>query len=156
MTKPQDKREHLRASGTFNRSAKKVKDPLFSSQDFFDPQDLVQVKYEMVRRVTQDGLPIAKAVAQFGFSRPSFYAAKQALEEFGIPGLIPKKTGPQQEHKLTDEVMEFVWQKLEKDNTLNTKVLLERVQSKFGIKVHKRTIERAIARKKKLQKPQSQ
>jgi len=150
MTKSKNKGVHLRASGTFNRSANKVKDTLFSSHDFFDPRDLVQVKYEMVRRVTQEGVPIAKAVEQFGFSRPSFYAAKQALEEFGLLGLIPKKTGPQQGHKLNDEVMEYVWQERKEDNSCNTKVLLERVQSKFGIKVHPRTIERAIARKKKL------
>jgi transposase len=151
MTKFKDKSKHLCASGTLNPSADKVKDTLFSSHDFFDPHDLVQVKYEMVRRVTHEGVSITKAVEQFGFSRPSFYAAKQALEESGLSGLIPKKTGPQQGHKLNDEVMEYVWQQLQKDNTLNTKALLKRVQSKFGIKVHQRTLERAIARKKKLQ-----
>lgn len=148
MTKSKDKSMRLRASGTFNRSADKVKDTLFSSHDFFDPEDLAQVKYEMVRRVTQDKVPVAKAVSQFGFSRPSFYAAKEALEQFGMTGLIPKKTGPQQGHKLNSEVVEYVLQQLNEDNTLNTAALLERVESKFGIKVHPRTIERAIARKK--------
>lgn len=148
MTKSKDKSERLRASGTFNRSADKVKDTLFSSSDFFDPNDLAQVKYEMVRRVTQDKVPVAKAVSQFGFSRPSFYAAKEALDEFGMTGLIHKKTGPQQGHKLNDEVVEYVLQQLSEDNMLNTATLLQRVESKFGIKVHPRTLERAIARKK--------
>lgn len=148
MAKSKDKSERLRASGTFNRAADKVKDPLFASSDFFDPEDLAQVKYEMVRRVTHDGMPVAKAADQFGFSRPSFYAAKEALEQSGMTGLIPKKTGPQHGHKLTDEVVEYVCHLLKEDGSLNTNALLERVQSKFGIKVHPRSIERAISRKK--------
>ena len=138
----------MRASGTFNRSADKVKDTLFSSNDFFDPEDLAQVKYEMVRRVTHDGVPVAKAADQFGFSRPSFYAAKEALEQDGITGLLHKKTGPQQGHKLNDEAVEYVLQQLNADNTLNTAALLKQVESKFDVKVHPRTMERAIARKK--------
>ena len=148
MVKSKDKRERLRASGTFNRSADKVKDPLFISSDFFDPEDLAQVKYEMVRRVTHDKMPVAKAAGQFGFSRPSFYAAKDALDQSGMTGLISKKTGPQHGYKLTDDVLDYVWKQLNEDGSLNTKALLELVQSKFGIKVHPRTIERAIARKK--------
>lgn len=148
MAKSKDKGKRLRASGTFNRSAHKVKDPLFTSSDFFDSEDLAQVKYEMVRCVTHDGVPVAKAADQFGFSRPSFYAAKEALDQSGITGLIPKKTGPQQGHKLNDEVVEYVSQQLNEDGTLTVKTLLELVESKFGIKVHSRTLERAIARKK--------
>jgi transposase len=148
MAKSKNKGERLRASGTFNRSADKVKDPLFTSSDFFDSEDLAQVKYEMVRCVTHDGVPVAKAADQFGFSRPSFYAAKEALDQSGITGLIPKKTGPQQGHKLNDELVEYVWQQLNEDGTLTIKTLLELVESKFGIKVHSRTLERAIARKK--------
>lgn len=146
MSDLKSKAEHLHALGSFNRSAKKVKDSLFLSEAFFDPEDLVQVKYEMVRRVIKDGLPIAQAADQFGFSRPSFYAAQQALEDHGVLGLIPRKSGPQGGHKLSEEVMVFVRYLLQEDSTRNSQTLIELIQAKFGIKVHQRTIERALAR----------
>jgi hypothetical protein len=38
------KRQRLAASGTRNFTPEKVQDRLFQSYDFFDPEDLVQVK----------------------------------------------------------------------------------------------------------------
>lgn len=49
------KTQTLRRSATLNPNPEKVSDPLFSASDFFDARDLVQVKYEMVRRVRVDG-----------------------------------------------------------------------------------------------------
>ena len=61
---------------------------------FFDPEDLVQVKYEMLRRVREEGAAVTQASAAFGFSRPSFYAAQAAFQEAGLPGLVPQRPGP--------------------------------------------------------------
>ena len=144
-----DKHQQLRASGTLNRNPKRVKDPLFSAHAFFDAQDLVQVKYEMLRGVLHDGRSITEAAAAFGFSRPAFYKAKRALEEGGLAGLVPAKTGPRQAHKLSDEVMAFVLAAGERDPTLDSKRMAERIASQFGLTVHPRSIERALARKKK-------
>ena len=47
----QRKRQTLRRHGTLNPEPESVTDPLFHGNDFFDPNDLVQVKYEMLRRV---------------------------------------------------------------------------------------------------------
>jgi hypothetical protein len=41
----------LRQSGTLNSRAGTIRDRLFLEESFFDPQDLTQVKYEMLRRV---------------------------------------------------------------------------------------------------------
>jgi hypothetical protein len=72
-----------------------VADPAFNSGNpFFDARDLVQVKYEMLRRVRQEGRRVTKSAAAFGFSRPSFYEAQASFEIGGLPGLLPQRPGP--------------------------------------------------------------
>ncbi len=87
---PDPKVDALRQYGSLNPRSDKVVDPLFVSSDFFDRRDLVQVKYEMVRRVRVDGLPVSRSVMAFGFSRPSFYQAQAALEDGGLAALVSK------------------------------------------------------------------
>jgi len=41
---------YLKKGSTFNSNASEVKDELFLKNVFFDPKDLVQVKYEMLAR----------------------------------------------------------------------------------------------------------
>ena len=149
MTTKPDKQQQLRTSGTLNRNPERVTDPLFSEHAFFDAWDLVQVKYEMLRRVVHDGHSITEAAAAFGFSRPAFYKAKQALEDCGLAGLVPAKTGPRGAHKLNDEVMAFVLAAREHEPELNSRDLVERIDAQFGLGVHPRSLERALARKKK-------
>ena len=60
----------LRSSGALNRDPEKVRHPLFSEHDFFDPHDMVQLKYETVRAIELDRRPIAQAALDFGLSRP--------------------------------------------------------------------------------------
>jgi len=146
-----NKRQKLKASGTFNLRAKQVKDPLFERDAFFDPEDLVQVKYEMLRRVSHHDSSISEAARSFGFSRPSFYKAQDAVESQGLSGLIPQKPGPRAGHKLTEEVLEFVSTKLEHNKSLGAAELSELIREHFGVGVHPRSIERALKRKKKRQ-----
>jgi len=61
--------------------------------DFFDRRDLVQVRYEMVRRVRTDGRPIAETATRFGVSRPPTTSSVRVRAR-GICGLLPKKRGP--------------------------------------------------------------
>ncbi len=139
----------LRVQGVLNPQPEKVKDSLFQENDLFDPRDLVQVKYEMIRRVQTDNLPVAHAVESFGFSRPSFYKAREAFEKEGIAGLIPKKRGPKGRHKLTDEIMRSIEEMLATEPRLPSKEITRRLQNQFGLTLHQRTIERALAEKKK-------
>ncbi len=154
--KHQDKPRQLRTSGTLNRNPQRVTDLLFSEHAFFDPRDLVQIKYEMLRRVLHDGHSITEASAAFGFSRPAFYKAKRALHECGLAGLVPAKTGPRAAHKLNDEVMAFVLAAKEHDSKLDSRALVERIAAQFGLTVHPRSVERALARKKKPRPKRSQ
>ena len=146
------KLQSLRQSGTVNARAAKVQDPLFLEQEFFDPQDLTQVKYEMLRRVQKDALPISTAATHFGFSRPAFYKAQQDFTREGLAGLIPRRRGPKQGHKLTPEVLAFAKQIRTRDSSLRTPDLLRQIQKKFALQVHRRTLERALVAAKKKQR----
>ena len=102
------KHQSLREQGTLNPRPQTVTDDVFTASEFFDPRDLVQVKYEMLRRVEKEGHSISEAATQFGFSRPSFYHAEAAFQAGGLARLVPHKRGPKKPHKLTAEVLEFI------------------------------------------------
>src|SRR3954454_5088161 len=98
----------LARSRTLNPRPEAVSDAAFAASEFFDARDVVQVKYEMVRRVEADGVSVSAAADAFGFSRQSYYTAAAALAEGGLQGLVPAKPGPRGAHKLTDEVLDEV------------------------------------------------
>lgn len=147
--KQDPKDQELRASGTLNPSAGDVSDTLFQESGFFDARDLVQVKYEMLRRAEVDRLPITQASAAFGFSRPAFYDARQAFEREGLAGLIPRKRGPKGGHKLTDEILAFLEQARSGDPAPGPQDLAQLVLERFGVEVHPRSVERALLKKKR-------
>ena len=138
-------------SGTLNKNADKVVDPRFRNLAFFDPNDLLQVKYEMLRSAQKEGTGILKASETFGFSRITFYKTCKAFKECGLAGLLPKKKGPRRAHKLSDEVMDFVGQLLEQKPEMKPDVIRQKIKDHFGLSVHKRSIERAIEKGKKKQ-----
>jgi transposase len=148
--KPSDpKLAALRQQGCLNPNPHKVVDPLFASSDFFDPRDLVQVKYEMVRRVRVDGQPVSHSAVAYGFSRPAFYQAQTVLDRGGLAALVPRKPGPRRSHKLSTDVMEFLQQQRSTDLSLRPPDLARLVLAHFGRKVHPRSVERALARQEK-------
>lgn len=148
--KPSDpKFEALRAQGTVNPHPQDVQDPAFLNSEFFDPRDLIQVKYEMLRRVRSDGRAVAEAAASFGVSRPTFYKAQTDFARDGLAGLLPGKRGPRGPHKLTSKVIGLITRTIDKEPSLDTAALVEQIEQKLGVRVHPRTVERALALMKK-------
>lgn len=143
------KSKTLRQQGVLNPHPEAVTDSLFQTGDFFDSRDLLQVKYEMLRRVKVDKIPIIEAAAIFGLSRPAFYQAQHAVAEQGLAGLIPRKRGPHGAHKLTPALLEFVLQQRKTSPSSSLADLITRVQQQFGVAVHRRTLERHLARQEK-------
>lgn len=142
-----EKEPSLRRHHALNPRPEGVNDPAFCSGDpFFDARDLVQVKYEMLRRVSEDGSTVSDAAAAFGFSRPSFYEAKAAFDAAGMPGLLPKRPGPRRAHKLSDAVVERLAEALAANPSLSSTDLAGLAQTEFGVHVHPRSVERALAR----------
>jgi hypothetical protein len=74
-----DKQKALQQHGTLNPRPQDVRHPLFQNSEFFDPSDLLQVKYEMLRQVHVDKRAVSRTAKEFGFSRPSFYQAEFAF-----------------------------------------------------------------------------
>ena len=140
------KEEALRAARALNPHPETVADPAFADSEFFDPRDLVQVRYEMVRRVRVEGESVSGTVERFGFSRPSWYAAAAALDTDGLPGLLHARPGPRRAHKLSEEVVAFVFDELDADPSLRAGELVGRIEARFGLRVHPRSVERALER----------
>ena len=143
------KAEALRSHGALHPRPERVCDPLFGSHEFFDPRDLVQVKYEMLRRVDVEGHPITRTADAFGISRPTFYQTQAAFAAQGIAGLVPRKRGPHGAHKVTDAVLAFVAAQRTADPALPMRAVLSRVRDHFGLDVHRRSLERAWRRQEK-------
>lgn len=149
MTQHNIKIKSLKESCSFNAHPERVKAPLFQNSSFFDPKDLVQVKYEMLRRVSIDGESKTETAALFGVSRPTFYEAESAFIEAGLAGLLPRQRGPKGAHKIDTQVMAFIETCISENQRVKAKKLAELIQARFSISVHPRSIERAIVRKKK-------
>lgn len=135
----------LAASRTLNPHPEGVTDPAFTSGAFFDPADLVQVKYEMVRAVEAGGLGAGAAAAAFGLARQTYYNARKALAGHGLAGLLPARPGPKGGHKLTADVVDFLEQQAAADPAPSSAQLAAAVAGQFGVTVHKRSVERALA-----------
>jgi transposase len=143
--------ENLAHEGTLNPSSGKVRDPKFQEGGFFDPRDVVQVKYEMLRRVSVEKASVTDASDDFGVSRPTFYQAKSDFDDAGIAGLVPRKRGPRGPNKLQGEILAFIKQRLSPGQPIRARDLAALVRDEFGLDVHPRTIERAIGGKKTAQ-----
>jgi len=141
---PDEKLTFLRQSHALHPHPERVRDPLFTSgSPFFDARDLVQVKYELLRRVRVDGYAVSDATALFALSRPTFYAAQSAWEQAGLSGLLPVKTGPRGAHKLTDEIMKDL---LPLSHTMSSSEMASWLEAHHSLIVHPRSIERALKR----------
>jgi transposase len=143
------KRQALQASGTFNPRHQRVRHPLFQDSDFFDPQDLLQLKYESLRAVQKEQYSMARAASEFGLSRPTLYQAQAHFAVGGVEGLLPGKRGPRQAHKLTPQVRQYVQQVWAAEPQLKAGQLARRVRQRFRVKVHPRTLEKALHPKAK-------
>jgi transposase len=145
---PDPKEAALAGARCLNPHPEQVTDPEFLASEFFDARDAVQVKYEMVRKVQVGGVPVTEAAAAFGYSRPAYYAAAAALESAGLEGLVPARPGPRGGHKLTGQILAWAEQQLAADPALRPAQLAGPIEESFGVRVHPRSIEKALARRR--------
>lgn len=138
------KADALIEEGTFNSAPGKVLDPKFHGSEFFDPHDVVQVKYEMLRRVSVDKVSVTEASEEYGVSRPTYYQAKANFNTAGIAGLVPARPGPRGPHKIDDDVLAFLEARLIPGKPVRARQLAKVVRQELDIVIHPRTIERAL------------
>jgi transposase len=138
------KTDALIEEGTLNPAPNKVRDPKFRASEFFDPRDVVQVKYELLRRVSIDKVSVTEASDEYGVSRPTYYQAKAGFDVAGIAGLVPAKPGPRGPHKVDDNVIAFLRARVVAGEPLRARELAKLVRDNFDIDLHPRTIERVL------------
>ena len=120
-------------------------EPLFRNSAFFDPNDLVQVKYEMLRSVQKEGRAVVEAAQAFGVSRPVFYVTQSLFEREGLPGLLPRKRGPKGPHKLDEETVAVLLKAIqEAGRTLSGEELATLLKRRCGVEAHPRSILRCL------------
>ena len=150
MDHPNSKKDRLRNDGVLHPHPKKFHTELLSQSDFFDANDLVQMKYEMLRSASLDDRSVTEAAQSFGLSRVAFYRAQQQYNDQGLMGLLPQKRGPKKPHKLTDAILDFVREQLaDEGESLNWEEVSRQIQKHFGTDIHPRSIERAVKKPKK-------
>ena len=144
-----DKPGRLRGTGTLNPHPERVRDPRFADSDFFDPRDLLQVRYEMVRLVRLDRLTLAKAAERFGVSLPTCFRMVKAFARQGLPGLLPQRRGPRGPHKVTSDILQFVDEHRARHGRTGAAQLVPMIEERFGVRLHPRGLEKALARRGK-------
>ena len=129
--------------------SQKICDPLFTPQDFFDPRDGLQVRYEMLRRHHADGQSVMVTARAFGISRQHFYHLSQAFQQRGLYGLIPQKRGPRAPNKCKAAILEYVVLRRQETPPLPWGALAQDIEQIFGLHLHPRTLERRWAAEQK-------
>lgn len=147
MSASQDvKAQFLADHQTLHRRPERVRDSLFRQGGFFDPRDLVQVRYEMLRRHLAERRPVTEVIRDFGVSRQMFYVLLKVFQQEGLAGLLPRKRGPKDAHKCSEAIVAFAAACREESPGRSTKELVEEIGRKFGVRLHPRTLERHLAR----------
>jgi transposase len=139
------RQQALKAQGAAHPHPEAVADPLFRDGAFFDPNDLVQVKYEMLRSVEKDGRAVVEAAEAFGLSRPVYYVTRELFNREGLPGLLPRKRGPKRAHKLTEENLAVLAQTVRKAEHMPSGAeLTALLAERCGISANPRSILRRL------------
>ncbi|RLC08427.1 MAG: helix-turn-helix domain-containing protein [Deltaproteobacteria bacterium] len=149
MATDEKRKQRLKKEGTLHPNPDRVRTDLLAKSPFFDANDLMQMKYEMLRSVSADQQPVAEAAHTFGLSRVAYYHAQKQYRKHGLAGLLPRRRGPKHPHKFTPEVRSFIDEQLTAtDRRPDWNLLSKKIEDRFGIKVHPRSVERAVKKKK--------
>ena len=151
MDNDDQRTQRLKKEGTLHPYPDKVRTDLIAKSRFFDANDLMQMKYEMLRSARVNQHPVAEAAHTFGLSRVAYYRAQKQYQRHGLAGLLPRRRGPKHPHKFTPEVMAFIDKHLAATGGRpDWNFLSNQIEDRFGSKVHPRSVERAVKRKKGL------
>ena len=93
----------------------------------------------MLRAHLVDGVPVTEAAAAHGYSRAAFYLVAAAFEQAGMAGLLDERRGRRGPVKLTAG-----------DRGVHPSApparsgaeVAEQVADRFGVRLHRRTVER--------------
>ena len=138
------KKEFLKSEGLLNPKPARVAYPLFGELEFFDPLDLPQVRYEMLRRARVENKSVTKACREFGFSREYFYQLEGAFMERGYVALLGSPMGRRPLIALNQEIVNFIIHRKIENPKVSGEDLRGEILDLYKISCSCRTIERII------------
>ena len=138
--------QRLSETRTLNPDPESVTDPLFANSSFFDPKDLLQVRYEMVRSHIKE-TTLKETAARYGMSVATCVRLKRTYREGGLHALIPGRRGPRGPRKITPEMLDFAKEYLEHHGDTSIRTLAKLVSEQFEVSIHFSALHRALAKK---------
>lgn len=138
------KREFLVGQGLLHGKPERVVHPLFRSIDFFDPHDLAQVRYEMLRTARVDEVTVTEACRLFGFSREYFYQLERDFMARGYVALIGAPQGRRPLIGVNQEIVNFLLQRKMADPMLTGEELRKEILAAYKVDCSRRTVERVL------------
>jgi transposase len=140
----ESKRVFLEKEGLLNAKPDRVSHPLFETLDFFDPFDLPQVRYEMIRSARVEKMTVAAACKLFGFSREYFYKLERAFMARGYVALLGSTMGRRPIIALNQEIVNFIAHRKMENAGLSGEKLRQEIQSLYKVDCSRRTVERIV------------
>lgn len=140
----ESKKGFLEQEGLLNPKPERVSHPLFETLDFFDPLDLPQVRYEMVRSARVEKNTVAQACKLFGFSREYFYKLERAFMARGYIALLGSTMGRRPIIALNQEVVNFIVHRKIEEPKISGEKLRQEIQQFYNVDCSCRTVERIV------------
>jgi len=138
------KTKFLQKEGLINPKPERVIHSMFQTYPFFDPLDLPQVRYEMLRIARVDQAPVTEACRLFGFSREYFYRLEREFMSRGYAGLLGSFRGRRPLIALNQELVNFVIHRKMTDPNLTGEDLRKELKTAYQVECSRRTVERII------------
>ncbi|MCP4604345.1 MAG: helix-turn-helix domain-containing protein [Proteobacteria bacterium] len=137
--------EFLKSEGIINPKPESVSHPLFTTNEFFDPLDLPQVRYEMLRAARVDKMSVAGACKLLGFSREYFYRLERMFKERGYIALLGSpKGGRPPLLALNQEIINFIIHRRFERPDLSGEQMHQEILKHYKVDCSRRTVERII------------
>ncbi len=139
-----NKIEFLKKEGIINTKPDRIIHSLFQNNDFFDPLDLMQVRYEMLRAARIENMTVSEACKQFGYSREYFYSLNRDFISRGFAGIMGSIMGRPPLLAQNPEIINYILQRKFTEPNLTGEDLRRELKSKFQLECSRRTVERLI------------
>lgn len=138
------KKKFLEQEGLINPKPQRVSDPLFEKLEFFDPLDLPQVRYEMIRAARVENITVSEACKLFGFSREYFYRLERAFMARGYAALLGSTMGRRPLIALNQEVVNFMIHRKIEEPKISGEKLRHEIRHIYNVDCSRRTVERIV------------
>jgi hypothetical protein len=138
------KKQFLQKEGLINPKPERVCYKHFESNDFFDPMDLPQVRYEMIRTARVENISVANACRLFGFSREYFYKLERKFMKHGFVALLGSQKGRRPLIALNNEIVNFIIHRKVDNPNLSGEDLRKEILKIHKLDCSRRTVERII------------